>query len=409
MLLQYVTDAHRDALHLREGHAGLRIEVDAQLIGMIEVPAADRPRIEVDAAEVHRPDEMGEVGRAQLLGRPAARERDGRRLQPLRSGLGHPLLEEEVALRAVREAFEDRGTQVHPTQRTGADRQVVLDQVQLRLAPRRDRNALEKWRLLDYINEIKVLTNGSTVEKSMTGRMAHYLNWADGGPAILDQHQNYGTSTNRVHGVLNFGRYFKDEEFGLDLGRYDSVELQITNDAAVGIYSAFATPSIYGIFLKDAPSGIFKGHTRTEEYRKWTTVQAAVEYLRLQEEGRLRKIVFQVDSAVSAAMVPDTTLYNVLYNLRITHKAKSTELFNGNLRDLWYLNAYEDGRDLFQGMEPYNTDGYGFRTGLGQTLAKAANHHEPRRDPIDVQRRYDAGEDSSALTRQADSDNDHTR
>ncbi len=136
------------------------------------------------------------------------------------------------------------------------------------------RNALEKWRLLDYINEIKVLVNGSTVEKSMTGRMAHYLNRSDGGPAILDQHQNYGTSTNRVHGCLNFGRYFKDKEYGLDLGRYDSVELQITNDAAVGQYTAFATPSILGVFLKDAPSGIFKGHTRTEEYRKWTTVQA---------------------------------------------------------------------------------------------------------------------------------------
>jgi len=268
------------------------------------------------------------------------------------------------------------------------------------------RIAIEKWRLIDYISELKVLTNGSTVEKSMTGRMAHYLNWCDGGPANMDQVQNYGTSTGRVHGCINFGRYFKDKEYGLDLGKYDSVEFNMTNDAAVGQYTAFATPSVFGVFLKDAPSGIFKGHTRTEEYRKWTTVQAAVEYLRLQEEGKLRKIVFQVDPAVDTEKNPDTTLYNVLYNLRITHRAKSTELFNGNLRDLWYVNANEDGRDIIQGMEPYNTDDYGFRTGLGQTFAKATcfmNH-------AGTQGTYNAditpGEDSSALSRQCNSDND---
>jgi hypothetical protein len=268
------------------------------------------------------------------------------------------------------------------------------------------RRNLEKWRLIDYINEIKVLVNGSTVEKSMTGRIAKYLNWCDGGPAILDQDSNYAASTQRLHTCLNFGRYFKDEEFGLDLGRYDSAELQITNDAAVGQFTAFATPTIYGVFLKDAPSGTFKGHTRTEEYRKWTTVQAAVEYLRLQEEGRLRKIVFQVDPAVSAYMVPDTTLYNVLYNLRITHKAKSTELFNGNLRDLWYLNAFEDGRDVFQGAEPYQSDAYAFRTGLGQTLYKAAAGQTHSGTQSSYPQEVVAGEDSSTQTRQCDGDAD---
>jgi len=266
------------------------------------------------------------------------------------------------------------------------------------------RNALEKWRLIDYINEIKVLVNGSTVEKSMTGRVAKYLNWCDGGPSILDQDQNYATSTNRVHGCINFGRYFKDKEFGLDLGKYDSVELNLTNDAAAGIYSAFATPSVFGVFLKDAPSGIFKGHTRTEEYRKWTTVQAAIEYLRLQEEGRLRKIVFQVDPAVGVTMQPDTTLYNVLYNLRITHKAKSSELFNGNLRDLWYLNAMEDGRDIIQGCEPYHTSLYGFRNGLGQTFAKAASYVGSATVQGLASQAFIPGMDSSAQARVVNTD-----
>ena len=51
---------------------GRRVEVDAQLVGMVEVGAPRRPRVEVDHAEVHRPDQVRGVVGDELLGAAAA-------------------------------------------------------------------------------------------------------------------------------------------------------------------------------------------------------------------------------------------------------------------------------------------------------------------------------------------------
>ena len=48
--------------------AGLRVEVDAQFVGVVGVVAADRPRVEGEAAEVGGPQDGGRLGRAHLVG-----------------------------------------------------------------------------------------------------------------------------------------------------------------------------------------------------------------------------------------------------------------------------------------------------------------------------------------------------
>jgi hypothetical protein len=270
------------------------------------------------------------------------------------------------------------------------------------------RIAIAKWRLMDYISELKVLVNGSKVDQQLNGRMAHWFQWADGGPAITDQVHNYGTSTNRFHTVINFGRYLKDDQFGLDLSRYDSVELRIANDAASTVYSAFGTPEIFGVFLRDAPAGAFKGHVRRELFREWTTVADETKYVKLQEEGQLRRIAFKVDSDLDSNQKSETQLYNVLYNLRLTHRAKELELYDGNLRDLWYLNAFENGKDVIVGAETYHSDNKGFLTGLGQTLYKAGAYISHDGGQSAYAPDITPGEDGDTQSRQCDGDSDQT-
>ena len=60
----------RDALGVGEGRARLRVDVDAELVGMLDVGAARRPRVEVQRAEIRRPDHVGELGDAELVGVP---------------------------------------------------------------------------------------------------------------------------------------------------------------------------------------------------------------------------------------------------------------------------------------------------------------------------------------------------
>ena len=64
---------------IRPGHAGRRIEIDAEPVGMIEVTGADRMGMQLDAAEIDDVSEAGGIVVHHLLG-GAARgkgERDG--------------------------------------------------------------------------------------------------------------------------------------------------------------------------------------------------------------------------------------------------------------------------------------------------------------------------------------------
>ena len=96
-----------------EADAGLRVEVEAQLVGVLGVGGAVRPHVEPEAAEVHRPHEVREVGGDQRARRRAVRRADDRRLEPLGRVVGHALLEERRARRAVREPLHEHRPALH--------------------------------------------------------------------------------------------------------------------------------------------------------------------------------------------------------------------------------------------------------------------------------------------------------
>ena len=66
---------------------------------MLRVAPARGPGMEVDDGEVRRPDDLGELGHAELVRVPARREGHARGLHPLRSLLGHALLVDLLARR----------------------------------------------------------------------------------------------------------------------------------------------------------------------------------------------------------------------------------------------------------------------------------------------------------------------
>ena len=105
VLGEHVAHDQRGAAHRVPADARRRVEVHAQLVGMVEVAAARRPRVEVDHAEVDRPHEVRRVVGDELLGGAAGRERDRRRLQPLRHVLRHALLPDRLLHDPVDEAL----------------------------------------------------------------------------------------------------------------------------------------------------------------------------------------------------------------------------------------------------------------------------------------------------------------
>jgi hypothetical protein len=265
--------------------------------------------------------------------------------------------------------------------------------------------AIEKWRMLDYLSEIKVVAPGGDNLKFMTGRMAHVLQHFDGGGAAPDKHFNYATSTKRHHGVLNFGRWPFDTQFGLDLSRFNAMELRISNDAASGQFSSALSVDVLLGWLTDVPTGRMSHYCRSEEYQRWTTVTGDTQYIDLPSSGLLRRALLQVDPSVDATYkTAEATLYSVISNVKMTRRSGAQEIYNGNPRHLWYVDYLSRGRDAIQALEPYHSDAYGIRTGLGQSLG-AAGLRLPQGG---TQNTYGTGiwpgDDSSTLRRTAGSD-----
>jgi len=116
-----------------EGRAGLRVEIDAQFVGMLEVRRADRPRVEAEAAEVHGPQQMSEVSHDEGARCGAVRRADDGGGQPVGPLLGHALLEEVRAPGAVREPLHQDRAVAHRLHERFLDGEVVVDQVHLRV------------------------------------------------------------------------------------------------------------------------------------------------------------------------------------------------------------------------------------------------------------------------------------
>ena len=142
MLRENLVDAEGNPPNVGPRDARLGIEIDAELIGMIDIRSPYGPRVEIDAAEVDGPHDVGNVDGAELARDSSAREGDGDGLQPVGLAVRYALLEEELSGGAVGVPLQHGGPGLDTAQRALAHREVVLDEVELGLAPLRKEDLL---------------------------------------------------------------------------------------------------------------------------------------------------------------------------------------------------------------------------------------------------------------------------
>ena len=99
----------RDLADLRPLDAGHRIEIDAQLVGMIEIVGAHRMRMQLEAGEVGHPRERRRIARHDFL-RACGRRESAASTTSIHGGRDsrRALLEEELAADAVRDSAPAR-------------------------------------------------------------------------------------------------------------------------------------------------------------------------------------------------------------------------------------------------------------------------------------------------------------
>jgi len=131
VLAQHVARAERDLAHLAPRHARRRVEVDAQLVGVVEVAAAHRPGVPVDVAQVDRPDQVRGVVGHELSGAAPGWEVHRGGLQPLRAVLGTRFWKNTSPVMPSFQRFMTVGRSRSPADRPLSGLEVVLDELEL--------------------------------------------------------------------------------------------------------------------------------------------------------------------------------------------------------------------------------------------------------------------------------------
>jgi len=230
--------------------------------------------------------------------------------------------------------------------------------------------SLNTWRPIDWMDNLSIIADGSSVIKSLSFKELAFLNAVDQRVIPPVKWLEYSQPYNREWYLVNFGRQWGDKDFGLDLSKFNSVELQIKN-SLTSTYAQSLTATIIGLYLRDSAAGV-AGYLRTEEWRKWTTVADETKYLDLPTENVIRRILLQATPAVDATTkISKCNFFDLMNDVEVSLKTGVLRVYKGGLDDLVALNQFELGFQAQAHGIVYHTADRGFETGVGYVTGMA--------------------------------------
>jgi hypothetical protein len=226
------------------------------------------------------------------------------------------------------------------------------------------------WRLLDYLGLIEIIGNGSTVIKSLQTKHLAFLQWLKQGNVPPHFWRNYATNTQYEYVPIYFGRFPGDATYGLDLSKWDNVELRVTNSATALTHGADISASIMQLFMRDVNAG-FSGYLRGEVWREWTTVQDETKYFVLPTEFPFSTIALRALPAVTTG-ASNTGFSNLMDDVDFSIQGGTKRVYKGGLDDLVVMNHLEKGDELLTaGLADVNADS-GIDVSIGRMWGHAA-------------------------------------
>jgi hypothetical protein len=231
--------------------------------------------------------------------------------------------------------------------------------------------AVADWRIIDDISKISILGDGATVIKSLTGYQVQGLSYFDQGKFPKGRWSNYAAASVNEHMLINFGRFLYDPEFGLNLERFNNVELQIENTATAGALTDWADLTVSVLAVYKEEGGVYPGYFRTEEWRAWTTVVDETRYNDLPLEGRLRRVLLQAIPGIDSAEVEETNMSNLMDDIEFMLDTGRTRVYKGGIDDIMRLNDVEMGIPQIVGASIYHTADQGVDVSLGYVHGRA--------------------------------------
>lgn len=225
-----------------------------------------------------------------------------------------------------------------------------------------------KWRLIDYISKIEVVGNGSTVIKSFDGRQALASAFYDDKRLPPQLWRHYSNTPHRQVIPLNFGRWLRDQLYGLDLSKWDQVTLKITNDATATEFTTDIQLTVMAEWLREG--GSFQGYFSEEEWKVWAPAAGVWEYNELPTGRPIRRLLLRARPAVDTADAKNNaSMDRNMGDIKFAFRTGEVEVFHGSMEELRYFLACEGGIEVeTQGMIDRTAD-YGYETGVGYVLS----------------------------------------
>lgn len=226
-------------------------------------------------------------------------------------------------------------------------------------------NDYNKARLIDHLTKLEVTDGGTETMFSMTGQELRAQNFYDEGRvshemAILD-----GTHYQRTSLFVPFGRYFKDEEYMLDLSAWDSVYMEITNDLTTTYCADKETVVDVQLILAEdlgvAPVNYIKNYEWRNNKPK---ADAQYVYHKIPTRDMIRRVMVQTDPDLETVGNATNDPVTDSNNLKFTFNEGSEVVWDHRPKDIMKSNVFDYGLVVTRGRYFQSTTQY-FDTAVG--------------------------------------------
>jgi len=230
--------------------------------------------------------------------------------------------------------------------------------------------------LIDHITKVEVVEHGDNVLYSLTGRELLAAYYWNNGLVPWRSSTALGNQTVRQDLPIEFGRFWCDPMYPLDLSKLDNPKLKITNNldtdtATAATCRAEADISVFEDFVGGATQ-FFKTYEAESEtpvkdadYTKWE----------VPTRHKIRRLMIIPEPTINTADHNKwtTSVQNLFNNIKFTFNQKGKILYDADLILLYKLNAMTHWGEvttlgLGYGSTSYTIDthiGYGLNVVLG--------------------------------------------
>lgn len=232
----------------------------------------------------------------------------------------------------------------------------------------------DKYRLVDWISAVQVVTDGKRPLKDMGGAELQASEYWNSGKVAVDQIADRTLWGDHCLIPIAWGKHLGDMEYYLNWGDYDSIELDVTNTFD-GTLQTSATMDIINLKIVDGltlPSS--KGIFQERIWRTHTSVQDEEVYYKLPTGSPLRRIMLR-----NVPGVQTSSPYRRLCNfMDLTEQIKLTFGDGGEVAfDTYATELMELNSMMNYGWVHTHGLGLGFvsedgivRTGVGRAVGK---------------------------------------